>query len=370
VLSRLSITNLRNIVSTDVEFSSRLNLIVGDNGSGKTSLLEAVYYLATTRSFRNAQISPLITYNEKEAIVFGIMSDVGGAQTRIGVSRSLDGKREIRVNGETVPRASDLARLLPVLVLGPQTVDLLLGSPQVRRSFLNWGVFHVKPEFSVDWDVANRCLKHRNKLLKGRYQEEELTVWTDRLVESAEKIDRNRSEYFTVFRELYLQEISELAEFGNRVDVEYVRGWDTKCGLETVYLDSIQVDKKRGFTQHGFQKADIKLSINGRSAAEVCSRGELKMLAWAMVLTQGKLKSKVNDHRVLYLVDDLVSELDFEHRKILCKNLFEMNGQVMATGIDKKELEASWNGQLAKVFHVKQGVLSTLSGTLEYQNEQ
>jgi DNA replication and repair protein RecF len=369
-LSRLSITHLRNIARADVEFSSRLNLIIGDNGSGKTSLLEAIYYLATTRSFRNSQIAPLIAHNEKEVIVFGIMSDVEGFQTRIGVSRSLEGKREIRVNGESVTRASDLARLLPVLVLGPDTVELLLGSPQGRRRFLNWGVFHVKPEFSVDWDVANRCLKHRNKLLKGRYQEEELKVWTDRLVDSAESIDRNRTEYFLEFKELYLKRICELTNFGNEVSIEYYRGWDIRSELEAVYRDSIEVDKRRGFTHHGFHKADLQLTINGRSVVEVCSRGELKMLAWAMVLTQGKLKSQVNDHRVVYLVDDLVSELDFDHRELLCKSLIEMNGQIVATGINQKELEASWNGQLANVFHVKQGVLSTLSGTLEYQNEQ
>lgn len=369
MLSRLSITHLRNIAQADVEFSSHLNLIVGKNGSGKTSLLEAVYYLATARSFRSSQISPLISYNEPESVVFGIMNDGEGLETRVGVSRSLEGKREIRVNGESVVRASELARLLPVLVLGPDTVDLLLGSPQPRRKFLNWGVFHVKPEFSKDWDIANRCLKHRNKLLKGRYQDEELKVWTDRLVESAEKIDNNRSEYFAQFSELYLKLVSELTGFGDSVSCEYFRGWDQSTHLKTIYQESLGPDQKRGFTHHGFQKADIRLFVHGRPATEVCSRGELKMLAWAMVLTQGKMKSRVNDHRVIYLVDDLVSELDDNHRKLLCKSLVEMNGQVMATGIDQKELEASWNGQQAKVFHVKQGVLSALSDTLEYQNE-
>ena len=346
-------------------FAPQINLIVGSNGSGKTSLLEAIHYLATARSFRSNQISPLVTHGESESVVFGLITSDNGTETRVGVSRSLAGKREIRVNGETISKASELARLLPVLLLGPETVDLLLGSPQLRRKFLNWGVFHVKPTFSDEWDIANRCLKHRNKLLKGKHQKEELAAWTDRLVLASEKIDEYRKEYFQLYVSEFARQVGELTEFGENVTCEYVRGWDEQQGLASVYQNTLDVDTRRGFSQYGFHKADIRLKLKGQLATEVCSRGELKMLAWAMVLTQGKIQQQLNGQSVLYLVDDLVSELDLKHRRLLCQNLYAMKGQVMATGIDENELEASWDGRQAEVFHVKQGVLSALSGTVE-----
>ena len=250
-------------------------------------------------------------------------------------------------------RTSELARLLPVLVLGPETVDLLLGSPQLRRKFLNWGVFHVKPTFSDEWDIANRCLKQRNKLLKGGHPKQELKVWTDKLVQAAETIDRYRQTYFDKYVIELQQLIGELTKFGSQIHCEYSRGWDSESALASVFERSLEGDIRRGFSQFGFHKADIKLKIRGQLVTEVCSRGELKMLAWAMVLTQGKIQQQVNNQSVLYLVDDLVSELDMDHRRLLCQILIEMKSQVVATGINEKELEASWNECQAEVFHVK-----------------
>ncbi len=363
MLNKLLITNLRNIAQANLGFSSQLNLIVGKNGSGKTSLLEAIHYLATARSFRSHQISPLVTRGESVSVVFGQIVNDSGREIRAGVSRSLGGKREIRIDGEAVTKSSELARLLPVLVLGPETVDLLLGSPQIRRKFLNWGVFHVKPSFTDEWDIANRCLKQRNKLLKGGHSKQELEVWTQKLISAAEIIDVARRDYYSKFVIALADLIKELTEFGHEIQCEYMRGWDNKTDLATVFEQTLDGDMRRGFSQFGFHKADIKLKINNQPVTEVCSRGELKMLAWAMVLTQGKIQKETTNQSVLYLVDDLVSELDSDHRQLLCKNLFKMNAQIMATGIDQKELEASWNNKLAKVFHVKQGVLSALTST-------
>ena len=365
MLTRLLVTNLRNIVQASLAFSPQLNLIVGKNGSGKTSLLEAIHYLATARSFRSHQITPLVTHGENESVVFGQIVGDSGREIRAGVRRSLAGKREIRIDGEPISKASELARLLPVLVLGPETVDLLLGSPQLRRKFLNWGVFHVKPFFSDEWDIANRCLKQRNKLLKGGHPKQELKVWTDKLVQAAETIDGYRQAYFDKYVVELQQLVGELTEFGSKIHCEYSRGWDRTSSLASVFEQSLEGDIRRGFSQFGFHKADIKLKINGQPVTEVCSRGELKMLAWAMVLTQGKIQQQINNQSVLYLVDDLVSELDLDHRRLLCQNLLKMKAQVMATGINEKELEASWNECQAEVFHVKQGVLSALSSTRE-----
>ena len=124
-------------------------------------------------------------------------------------------------------------------------------------------------------------------------------------------------------------------------------------------------DIKRGFTLSGFQKADIELRVAGQSATSVCSRGELKILAWALVLSQGKLSMAQQHQAPVYLVDDLCAELDEDHRQSVCRELVNSGGQIVATGIDLEQLQGSWSGITTKMFHVKRGVFSEMESSNE-----
>ena len=363
-LSRLTVENLRNIKHVELGMASGINLFCGNNGSGKTSLLESVYLLGSGRTFRGQKLEPLIRRDADRATVFGIVA-TPVRQCRIGVQRDRDGGRDFKINGDVVQRASELALALPVLQLGPDTVDLLLGAPGQRRRFLNWGLFHVEPGFLSEWENAVRGLKQRNGLLRGGGgNPAELKVWTEKLVDLAESIDLFRQRYFEKFQTVFQTLCGELTGL-QRVECVYNRGWDHQRSLKEVMAQQFDADRKRGFTFSGFHRADIEIRVAGQSATQVCSRGELKLLAWALVLSQGKLSAAQRNQSPIYLVDDLCAELDEAHRQRVCKELYNSGGQILATGIDLAQLRSSWAGVSAKMFHVERGAISEMESSNE-----
>ena len=356
-LGRLGISNIRNIKSASLELVPGVNLILGPNGSGKTSLLEAVYFLGSARTFRSASVDPLITRGETECTVFGAVYDHHANRTNLGVKRDRTGGREIKVNGAQVHKASQLARKLPTLVLGPNTVELITGPPGSRRKFLNWGVFHVEPSFVDAWEQANRCLRQRNELLRTPGMTSgELRIWNARLDDVAERIHRLREQWFGSFQESFADVCGALTRLAG-VTCTYYKGWDGEDGLAPVLERQASGDLQRGYTQSGHHRAELRLRVGNVAATSVCSRGELKILAWAMVLGQGRVYTQREDADPVYLVDDLASELDDEHQARVCDFLSASPGQVLATGVDESRLAGRWR-ERPRVFHVERGSFS------------
>jgi len=356
-LLQLQATHLRNLSDVSLVLDPSLNLFWGLNGSGKTSLLEAVYYLGTGRSFRGAQIDPLIQRGRLGCMVTGTVLTPDQRSIRLGVQRGEAGRRVIRVDGETKQHTSELARYLPSLLLGPATVELLTGPPGLRRNFLNWGVFHVKPQFSQLWQDGLRVLRQRNALLRGKGSAHELVTWTERLVEASELIDCERQRYFDAFLPVFTETYRFLMELEG-VKCSYRRGWDKKSTLAEVLALQLTSDQQRRFTQSGFHRADIRMTIDGSPVAQVCSRGELKLLSWSMVLAQGLLVSQNERSKAIFLVDDLAAELDIRHQVAIAELLVQQGGQVLVTGTDGKHLEGLWGKVSRKLFHVEQGKIS------------
>ena len=356
-LGRLGINNIRNISSATLELVPDVNLFFGKNGSGKTSLLEAVYFLGSGRTFRSMGLDPLIRRGESDCTVFGTVRDEQGNRLQLGVSRSRRGGREIKINGTRVDKASRLARSLPTLVLGPDTVELLSGPPANRRRFLNWGVFHVEPSFQETWEQANRCLRQRNELLRRPgLRLQELRSWDARLGELGETVHRQRLAWLAAFEERFHRTCSQLSRLTN-VSCTYQKGWDADESLQEALSRQGESDLARGYTQAGFQRADLQLRVGKSPASSVCSRGELKILAWAMVLSQGQVFAERVSGDLVCLVDDLAAELDGDHRAKVCEMLAAMPGQVLATGIDEIQLTGLWPVQ-PRVFHVEHGSFS------------
>src|SRR5690349_17240692 len=187
-LAELRIENLRCVESASLDFSPELNLIAGENGAGKTSILEAIFLLGRGRSFRTRTSERLIRYGQPHLTVFGRTDD--SPVRYAGIEVAADGGTRARINGENAASLLELSGVVPVQAIDPEIHKLVDEGPERRRRWLDWLVFHVEPTFITHWSRYQRSLKQRNAAIKAGSREFE--VWNAALVEHGVEIDRAR----------------------------------------------------------------------------------------------------------------------------------------------------------------------------------
>ena len=361
LLKRLAIQSLRNLDAVDIRPSARINLLYGRNGSGKTSVLEAVHTLSLGRSFRSYKHKPLIQSDKDGFNLFARIEDEQGTEMPLGLSRNRQGEAQFKANGKPLGSIAALASLLPLQVINAQSFLLLEGSPKTRRQFMDWLVFHVEPRFFEDWKAAQRCLKQRNSLLRrGRMKPEELAVWDNELAHLSDKIDQYRFNSIVQLSKQFTELLNSFIDLPG-IELSYVRGWDKNRSLVEILHEHIDSDLQAGYTRSGYHRADLRLTQNGQLAADILSRGQQKLVVCALKIAQGLVFSQLTERRCIYLVDDLPAELDPEHRRTLVDWLYMLDTQVFITGVDKDSLLVDWSHKPplpTQVFHVEQGTLS------------
>ncbi|WP_422139392.1 DNA replication/repair protein RecF [Endozoicomonas sp. ALC020] len=375
-IHKLMIKDVRNLASATFSPSPDINILYGLNGSGKTSILESIHLLGLARSFRSARLKPVIRHKKGKCTVFAQIQSNNDRLIPVGVSRDMEEENfQIRVAGETLKSTSELARLLPLQIINPDTFKLLEGSPKQRRQFLDWGVFHVKHrEFLPLWKRTQKVLKQRNSLLRhgkitGSSYSSQLSVWDEELVKAAEAVDQLRQQYFDQLTPVFQDVLNQLTSLGD-IKISYYRGWDRERRLAEVLKENTVRDSQTGYTQSGPQRADIRVRLEGSNAVDILSRGQLKLVVCALKLAQGYLFSKMTRSQCVFLVDDLPSELDAPHRKAMCKILQNMQSQVFITCVEPGALVDCWEPEInLKVFHVKQGSVNLESGREIRQTE-
>ncbi len=360
MIQQLTVTNVRNLVSASFYPSSSINILYGLNGSGKTSVLESIHLLGMARSFRSTRLRPVINRGAEQCTVFGRLQMYGyeSGALPVGVSRDIkEDYFQIRVGGDSLRSTSELAKLLPLQVINPDTFRLLEGSPKLRRQFIDWGVFHVKHrDFIPLWKRMQKALKQRNTLLRhGRIKGSELSVWNHEFVKAAEAVDKLRQEYLEKLIPIFHRTLSQLTRL-DEVSVSYYRGWDRESLLNDALQSSLERDVNSGYTHVGPQRADLRVKLGKANAVDTLSRGQLKLVVCAMKLAQGFLYSELSGKKCVFLVDDLPSELDAPHRRSLCRLFQEMECQTFITCVEYTALNDCWlPGAEVKLFHVKQG---------------
>ena len=355
-LSRGSVTAVRNLHAVTLSPSPRINILYGDNGSGKTSVLEAIHLLGLARSFRSVRLNPVIQYEQATCTVFGQVALEDGATSNLGVSRERQGDFTIRIDGQNAKGTAQLAEILPLQLINPDSFRLLEGAPKIRRQFLDWGVFHVEPRFMGTWQRLQKALRQRNSWLRhGTLDAVSQAAWDRELCLASAEIDEFRRNYIKALKPVFEQILSELLELEG-LTLSYYRGWDKDRELTDVLAASIQRDQQMGHTQAGPQRADLRLRLGANNAADILSRGQQKLVVCALRIAQGHLVSQARRGQCIYLVDDLPSELDEQHRRALCRLLEDLRCQVFITCVDHELLREGWQMDTpVALFHVEQG---------------
>ncbi len=359
-LRRLSVQNLRNLSLVDIELNPQLNVFYGANGSGKTSLLEAISILSLGRSFRSRKFKTLINRDQQAYTVFGVVQDTTGSELPVGVQRGRQAPALIKKNGAVCATAAELAETLPVRVMNGHSFSLLEGAPQVRREFLDWLVFHVEPEFYGVWKSYEKCLKQRNSLLRrDKIDPLQLSLWDSELAPLAQRLDHFRSATQARLNPVFSELISGFKGLES-VSLKYSRGWDSAIEFTELLQDTRGRDSELGYTRQGPHRADLRISSDKALALDVLSRGQQKIVVSALMIAQGMVFSKVTSRTCVFLIDDLPAELDENFRQTLAGWLSDMNCQVCVTGVDRQTLLDSWKPYNPEktVFHVKHGVVT------------
>ena len=364
ILARVAITGVRNISKAELELGTGFNLIHGDNGSGKTSLLEALYLLGMGRSFRSHLQKPLISHEKSEATVFGQTLD----GFTIGIQRPQRGQQSIKMGGKAAESIAQLSHALPLQLIHSDTFQLLEGSPAERRSFLDWGVFHVEHQFIESWRRARSAIEQRNALIRAEASDAEIEPWSRELAISAGVIDLCRERYLNQLKPILAGMLELIGQPGDiPLEIGYWRGWEPESGSLSLQLQqSLSRDRRYGHTTLGPHKADILFTVSGRPVADVYSRGQLKVLISALKILQAKHLIQETGQAPLFLVDDLPAELDAGNRIKVCSLLGELKAQVFMTSIEPETLvpfvqhQAQSNGAEVALFHVKHGNIVAL----------
>jgi DNA replication and repair protein RecF len=302
----------------------------------------------------------VISRGANQLVVSGRLSkpDINSTY-QLGVSRSLKGGFEARCNGQNLASAAELAAELPIQLVDAHSFSLLEGGPLQRRQFIDWGVFHVEQGFANLWKRFQKALKQRNQLLRhARIDEESLALWSNELAPLSEMIAKQRKEYL-IQLEPYISPLVRALKGLGEVTLEYNQGWQEGASLLDVFSAGQDRDVAIGTTSHGAQRADVKLLVDGELAADSLSRGQSKLLVYALKLAQAAHFKAVTGNSCVFLLDDLPAELDADNCRDVLDYLNSLGCQYFVTGVDQEDFEGVAK-EGAKLFHVEHGVISNV----------
>ncbi len=322
-IEHLHVHSLRAFHKAKFTFHPKFNYIFGGNGSGKTTILEAIYLLGSGHSFKTREISPLVQHGQTRLVIYG-----KSIENTFSIAKSVDSPTIVKINGQTCMSASQLAYLLPCQVYYQDIFQIMDSGPGVRRSMIDWGMFHVKHNYLELWKRYKQILKQRNSLLKKRPSSEVLAPWDNQLASVGEQIANMRGIYIEKLALAYQQVLEKLSAV--KINLTYNKGWDKKgsgISLKESLSTNHEKDIHRGFTSVGIHQAEILVESDESQAKKILSRGQQKIALIALKLSQCQLLTK----RCIHLMDDIFAELDAKHQEKLAEYIRQSDDQYFIT---------------------------------------
>ncbi|QWB90970.1 MAG: DNA replication and repair protein RecF [Candidatus Saccharimonas sp.] len=336
ILKTLRVQNFRTHSDFILEIGEKSTLISGANGSGKTSLLEAIYFALQGTSFRSS---------DKE-----ILRNDGSSWFRIDLEDSRDSlrtiifndavqksKKQFLVDGNKKARLSANLRI-PVVLFEPDDLQLLSGSPTRRRNFLDYFLSQIFPSFQLALTIYNKALKQRNNLLKrDNVSKDELFPWNLMLAEYGAEIISKRQDFLELLNSKIEEVYFEISGVKDEIEIDYLGEKVSKNEILAILSENIERDKILGYTNFGPHKHDIQFIFNKKPAQNVASRGENRSLVLALKFIETDILADLTSKRPIVLLDDVFSELDDDRQKLLTKHFSKY--QTIITSTNEIEVE-------------------------------
>lgn len=334
-LEELHIVNFKNYESLDLTFIKGINCISGKNGVGKTNLLDAIYYLALTKSYFNPIDNQMLRHGEKMMMVKGNFNIEGKSETITCGIRSGQ-KKIVKKNSKEYEKVADHIGLIPLVIITPFDSFLVLEGSDVRRKFMDGIISQENKSYLQTLIQYNRALLQRNLLLKHfsrehHFDNDAIEIWNEKLLEFGEPIFKQRSEFINNFIPVFQEFYSKISIGGEKVSLEY-RSSLTNGDYRQQLNDNLNEDLLKQYTGKGIHKDDLVFSIDGYQLKKFASQGQQKTFLLALKLAQFRQMQDVMGKTPILLLDDIYDKLDELRMRELMKVVSEKGfGQIFIT---------------------------------------
>jgi len=360
-ITRFDLHHVRNLQPTSLRPGPGLNLLLGDNGAGKSSVLEGLHLMAYGRSFRGRVRDGLVQRGRDAIELYAEWREDPAQPERIRRAglRHTGQDWSGRLDGADVAQLGDLCAALMVVTFEPGSHALISGSSEVRRRFLDWGLFHVEQDFLVQWRRYARALRQRNALLKSGVGGSQLDAWDHELVDAAQPLDTRREAYLQRLQIAVQAVAQQVAPALGAPELVFLPGWRRQeLSLADALIVARDRDRAAGHTSVGPHRADWRIRFDDRPDQSLLSRGQAKQSALCCLLAQARdCADRFEGRWPVIALDDLASELDRHHQRQVLVYLQDAGAQVLITGTERPD---HWPDDIlanAVTFHVEHGLV-------------
>jgi DNA replication and repair protein RecF len=312
-LKKLSILNFKNYPEAELGFSPRVNCLTGNNGEGKTNILDAIHYLSFCKSFFNPIDSQNIMHEEPFFLIQGAYQ-LNGEEEEIYCGQKRNQKKQFKRNKKEYQRLADHIGIFPLVMISPADSELITEGSESRRKFMDSVIAQFDREYLESLISYNKVLSHRNALLKqfgdsGKFDPDSLEIWNDQLILYGEKVYRKRKDFINDFISIFRNYYELISGGKENVDLIYVSHLNESTFAEAL-AKALNRDKAMEYSTAGIHKDDIEFTINGHSLKKYASQGQQKSLLIALKLAQFDFIKKIKKITPILLLDDIYDKLD------------------------------------------------------------
>lgn len=356
-LKKLVLINFKNIAQAEITLSERLNCFVGDNGAGKTNVLDAVYYLSMSKSALSMTDGQSVRHGEDFFVVEGTYAGDSGLSDTVNCSFLRRSGKALKLNGKEYDRMADHVGRFPVVMASPQDSVLITDAAEERRRYLNAFLSQLDRDYLASLMRYNAVLAERNRFLKSSSDEQMLQIYDMQLADHAARIYERRRDIIERMRPLVAEFYRQLSGDREQVEIEY-RSELASASMGELLLASRERDIVNGFTTSGVHRDDMSLRIGGYPLRKYGSQGQQKSFLMSLKLAQYRILTEVCGERPLLLLDDLFDKLDTSRvENLLTLVAGDGFGQIFITDCNRSRLETilSRAGEKYALFTVEGG---------------
>lgn len=361
-IKSLQLENFRNYESLNIEFDKETTILYGDNAQGKTNILEAIYFLSTTKSHKGSKDKEVIKFGASEGHIRTFL-DKDDLEYRIDMHLRSSKSKGIAVNCEKIKRAAEIIGLINVVFFSPEDLNIIKDGPAYRRRFVDMELCQLDQFYTYNLSNYNKIINQRNKLLKDLYfnpsLKETLNIWDNQLDSYGSKIIERRSQFVNQLNEI-IKDI-HLKLSGNRENIEIIYDPNVKMGELGNTLSKMQeADIKAKMTLCGPHKDDFIFLVNGVDIRKFGSQGQQRTAALSLKLAEIEIVKKITKDVPVLLLDDVLSELDNNRQNYLLNSIGDIQTIITCTGLDEF---VNNRFKINKVYKVTNGAIEEMSQT-------